>query len=263
MLTVQPHGPFLRLDMARTCAGRPLYRVSAFAIGDTLIDSGCPATARALVRFSRVRGIRTVVHTHHHEDHTGGSWRLAEDLGVRVLAPAATAQILATFDRIPLYRRAVWGRPNPVAALPIEGVVETGGLHLEAIPTPGHCDDHHCLFDRERGWLFSGDLFVHERVRYLRAEESAHAQLDALRRMLALEPELLICAHAGIIRDARGALARRIGYWEDLAGRIAALRARGSSWRETTRRLLGPEGWLTYVSGGDFSKINLVRALGR
>jgi hypothetical protein len=27
---------------------------------------------------------------------------------------------------------------------------------FEVIPTPGHCPDHVCLFEREQGWLFNG-----------------------------------------------------------------------------------------------------------
>lgn len=262
MLRVHEYGPLTRIVLARTALGRPLYTVAAYAIGELLIDSGCPATARALARFCRDRGVRLVVHTHHHEDHTGGSAHLARALGIRVIAPESTARILASFERVPLYRRLVWGRPSPVRAETMPPVLEAGGLRLLAIHTPGHCDDHHCLFDRERGWLFSGDLFVHERVRYARASENVQAQLHALRAMRALEPSLLVCAHAGVVRDAKGALSRRIAFWEELADRIATMRAGGASWKTITRTLLGAEGWLTYASLGDFSKINLVRALG-
>ncbi|RMF72490.1 MAG: MBL fold metallo-hydrolase [Acidobacteria bacterium] len=263
MLSVRRHGPITRVQLARTVAGRPLYRVSTYLVGATLIDSGPPATARALTRWAGDAGVARVVHTHHHEDHTGGSWLLRRHLDVEVYAPPATAEILRTFSRIPFYRRVVWGRPHPVAATPFAGVLEIDGMRLEAIPTPGHADDHHCLFDHARGWLFSGDLFVHPRVRYLRREEDPWQQLEGLRRVRALGPTLLVCAHAGIVRDADTALARRIEFWERLAEDARRLVAEGHSIRSATRRLLGPEGGLYLASLGDFSKRNLVAGLVR
>src|SRR5690348_10948687 len=92
-----------RLVLARTVAGRPLYLVAAYALGDTLIDSGPPATARELLAWCRQHGIRRVLHTHQHEDHVGGSWLLARELGVEVLAPAATLPVLHRPYRLPLY----------------------------------------------------------------------------------------------------------------------------------------------------------------
>ena len=59
--------------------------------------------------------------------------------------------------------------------------------------------------------------------------------------MLALEPELLICDHAGILEDAQGRLARKIQWWEDLAGKARELRDQGLPVEEIARRLLGRE----------------------
>ena len=263
MISVRHHGPLTRIVLARTLAGRPLYRVSVWMFRHTLIDSGPPATARALAGFCRRAGVERVVHTHHHEDHTGGSARLKRELGVEILAPGPTAKILADFDRVPAYRRLVWGRPRPVHATPFRGVLEGDGLRLEAIPTPGHAPDHHCLFDHAHGWLFSGDLFVHPRVRYLRREEDPWLQLEGIERVRALRPRLLLCAHAGLIREPDAALAQRAAFWKRLARDARRLRAAGYSWRRVTRELLGREGAMFLVSLGDFSKRNLVEALAR
>jgi hypothetical protein len=62
-------------------------------------------------------------------------------------------------------------------------------------------------------WFLSverDDLFIHERVRYLRVDEDARETLASLRRMQTLQPRLLICAHAGLVEDACGAIARKI-----------------------------------------------------
>ena len=154
-----------------------------------------------------------------------------------------------------------WMEPRDVTVEPLGDVVETRRYRFEVIPTPGHSPDHVCLFEREQGWLFSGDLFIHERVRYLRADENALIALASLHRVLALRPQMLICSHAGLIRDGCGAIERKIAYMEGLAEKARALREEGLSLRQVTDRLLGAERLMTHATRGDFAKINLVRSL--
>lgn len=255
------HGPVTRLHLARTLLGRPLVGVSAYRVGDLLIDTGPPATARRVVEWARTAGIERVVLTHHHEDHAGGAGPLAAELGLPVAAPALSLERLARGPRVPMYRHLVWGRPAPVRAAALGERVAVLDLSFRVIPTPGHAFDHVCLYDDERGWLIGGDLYVHERVKYLRRIEDLGLHLDSLRKIVTLEPKLLFCGHAGVVPDAAAALRRKIAYCEDLAGRARALADRGWSVARITRDLLGSEGVFTYVSRGDFSKANLVRAL--
>jgi len=261
MLETRTAGPITRLYLARTAFGRPLYTVNAYLVDGLLIDAGCPATASELVAWCRGRNVRRVVNTHHHEDHAGGDRALQRVLGLPVAAPAKAVPLLAHPRRLHLYRRIVWGQPRGVAVEPLGERVETARYCFQVIPTPGHSPDHVCLFEREQGWLFGGDLFVHERVRYLRSDEDVGEILKSLRLALALRPRLLICSHAGFVEDACGAIARKIAYWEDLAERARALRRQGFSLPEVTGRLLGPEDLMTRLSRGHFAKANLVRAL--
>ena len=261
MFRVSSHDSLTRLRMAKTLFGRPLHEVSAYAFADLLIDSGPPPTAARLVEWCRGQGVRRVILTHHHEDHIGGAAALQEELGLPVLAPALAVPILAEGLRMPLYRRAVWGTPRRFRAEPLGPVVEGEGYRLRVIPTPGHAFTHVCLFEENRHWLFSGDLYVHERVKYLRRIEDVWGHMESLRRVLALEPGLLICDHAGILENAGERLARKIRWWEELAGQARDLRDRGLSLPEISRRLLGRDGLLSYASFGDFSHENLIRAL--
>jgi glyoxylase-like metal-dependent hydrolase (beta-lactamase superfamily II) len=254
-------GPITRIHLARTVFGRPLYTVEAYLVDGLLVDTGCPGTASELVAWCRGQEVRQVVNTHHHEDHAGGDGALQQQLGLPIAAPSGAVSVLADFPRLQFYRRVVWGQPGDVTVEPLGDVVETAHYRFEVIPTPGHCPDHVCLFEREQGWLFSGDLFIHERVRYLRADEDACRTLDSLRRVLALRPRLLICSHAGLVEDGCGAIERKIAYWEGLAEQARALQRRGLSLREVTDRLLGAEDMMTRATRGHFAKINLVRSL--
>lgn len=261
MLQAAEYGPITRIHLARTALGRPLYMTGAYLLDGLLIDTGCPATARQVLAWCAGRGVRRAVNTHHHEDHSGGDALLQGVLGVEVLAAPETARILAHFPRLPLYRRLVWGQPQNVQVTSLGEVLETEHYRFEVIPTPGHCPDHICLFEPRQGWLFSGDLFVHERVRYLRADEDARATLQSLRRVLALRPRLLLCAHAGPVEDACAAIERKIAFWEHLADEAKTLRAQGLSLAAVSRRLLGPETAMTCLTGSDFAKVNLIRSL--
>ena len=261
MLETATYGPITRLHLARTVFGRPLYTVNAYLVDGLLIDTGCPATGSELVAWCRERDVRQAINTHHHEDHAGGDHALQKALGLPVAAPPEAVPILADYYRLELYRWVVWGQPRDVVVESLGDVVETEHYCFEVIPTPGHCPDHVCLFEREQGWLFGGDPFVHERVRYSRADEDVWGVLVSLRRALALRPRLLVCCHAGFVEDACGAIERKISYWEGLAEQARALRGKGFSLREVTERLLGPESLMTRITLGHFGKINLIRAL--
>ncbi len=247
--------------MARTWLGRPIYTTEAYLVDGLLVDSGCPATGARLAAWCRGQPIRQVVNTHHHEDHSGGNAVLRRELGLTVAAAPAAVPILADFPHLQFYRRLAWGQPANVTVDTLGEVVETEHYGFEVIPTPGHCPDHVCLWEPREGWLFSGDLFVRERVRYLRADEDMDKLLASLRRALALRPQLLVCSHSGLVEDACGALQRKIDFWQQMAEQVRTLHAQGLSPRQITARLSGSEGLLTFLSAGHFSKINLVREL--
>ncbi len=260
-MRVESRGPLTRLWMESRLAGREVYGVSAFLLGDTLVDSGFARWAAKLVPWARERGVRRVVHTHHHEDHVGGSAALRRELGVQVAAPPAAVALLADYYRLPFYRALVWGQPEEVEAKPLGAEVEVGGRRFQVIPTPGHAPDHVCLFQPEEGWLFTGDLYLSARSQYLRAVEDAGVILESLRRAAELEPRLVICSHAGFVERGAEALRSKIRYWEELGERAEALYRSGLGLRAISRRLLGAEGFMTWISGGAFAKYHLVASL--
>ncbi len=260
-MRIQHRGPLTRIEMVRRLAGRELYAVSAFGLGDTLIDSCFPVGADDLISWATDNKIRRVVHTHHHEDHVGSDAGLVRQLGVEVWAPAASVSLLDDFYRLPLYRRLVWGQPGNVTAKPLGRTVQIGGFDFEVIPTPGHAPDHVCLFQRDERWLFTGDLYLSTRAKYLRAVESAGRILESLRQVAALEPRLVICSHAGFVEQGAAALRRKIRYWEGLAESAEMMARQGTSVKTITRRLLGSEGFMTFISGGAFAKRHLIASL--
>lgn len=261
MLKTACRGPITRIHLARTILSRPVRTVEAYLVDGLLIESGPPATALEMARWCRRQCVHQVVNTHHHEDHSGGNTILHTSLGLPIAVPSEAVSLLRNGPRLQFYRRLVWGQPEGVRAEPLGSGVETSRYRFLVIPTPGHSTDHVCLFEPEERWLFSGDLFIHERARYLRVDEDAHQILGSLRRVLALRPQLLICSHAGFVEDGYSAIERKIAYWEQLAEEARRLRESGWSSKEITEVVLGREGLPTRLSRGHFSKRNLVNSL--
>ncbi len=261
MLQAASRGPITRIHLARTVLGRPLRIVEAYLVDGLLIETGPPATASEMVNWCREQDIRQVVNTHHHEDHSGGNRGLQTRLELPIAAPSESVALLRNPPRLESYRRLVWGQPEGTSVRPLGSSVETPSYRFRVIPTPGHSTDHVCFFEPEEGWLFSGDLFIHEHARYLRVDEDAHQILASLRRVSALRPRLLACSHAGFVDDGCSAIERKIAYWEGLAEQARILRESGSSLKEIAEALLGREGLPTHLSRGHFSKRNLLNSL--
>ena len=261
MLKLHDTGPVTRGTMARTAFGRPLFTVQIYVLDGWLVDCGPPATGGEIVRFARERNLRGVMNTHQHEDHAGGDAALQRALGWVPRAPTLTVPFLADPPRLQFYRWMIWGQPAPVRAEPQSERFEIGRYGLHIIPTPGHCPDHACLLEPNEGWLFSGDLYIGERVKYLRADEDAGLTLDSLRRVLGLDFNLMFCSHAGLVKDGKAALRRKIDFWENVQGRARDLHRAGHLLESIRDQVLGPEGRMTPITRGHFSKLNLVRSL--
>jgi glyoxylase-like metal-dependent hydrolase (beta-lactamase superfamily II) len=95
---------------------------------------------------------------------------------------------------------------------PIAQEVETPHYSFEVVPTPGHSEDHLCLFERKNRWLFTGDLYLASYLRYLRDDENIYEIMNSLRKLIDLHPALLFCNHRGFIADGEKQLAKKLSF---------------------------------------------------
>ncbi len=247
--------------MARAFLGRALYWTGVYFVDGLLVDTGPPNIQREVRRLFRELPVRQCVTTHHHEDHSGNHDLLRALLHVTPLAQRAGVARLAEPDMQPqLYRRAAWGVPAPARAEPVGEWLETPNFRFRVIPTPGHAEDHIALYEPDRGWLFSGDLYLASRLRYLRADEDIYAMLDSLRRVLALEPGTLFCQHRGCVEDGAAKLRAKLDFLTGLRDRVLELHRRGWNQREIVRALPGSDWFWRFCTQDHFSKLNFVRA---
>jgi glyoxylase-like metal-dependent hydrolase (beta-lactamase superfamily II) len=232
-----------------------------YRLGSTVIDTGPPNQWRAVRRFLVEREVRRVVVTHHHEDHSGNLAPIRRTLESKIYSPSAGVAPLRDGFVLRLYQKVIWGRPDRVQSEALPDEIEIGhGRALRAIPSPGHSTDMTCYLEAQRGWLFTGDLFISQGSRYLRADEDMREQIESLRRILALDFETVFCSHRGVVRSGKKAIRGKLDFLESLCERVRQLRNEGWSSGQITRSLLGREDWLSWMTGFHFSKRNLIRA---
>jgi metallo-beta-lactamase class B len=113
--------------------------------GAVLIDTGVPESAESVLRNIEAAGVapadvEVILTTHAHLDHVGAIARLKQATGARVLASAASKQLLERGGKADLH----FGDTLPYPPVVVDGVIEDGDivrvgpLELVAHATPAH-----------------------------------------------------------------------------------------------------------------------------
>lgn len=111
------------------------------------------------------------------------------------------------------------------------------------------------------GWLFAGDLFLGERIKFFRQDEDLAAQIASLRRVLTLDFDALFCAHNPVLHGGRRRLAGKLQFLEDFRGRVGELKRAGLSLRQAIRRLAtGSDRRARWLTLGNASFAHMVRS---
>jgi glyoxylase-like metal-dependent hydrolase (beta-lactamase superfamily II) len=190
---------------------------SAPVVGDALASLGVGADDLA-----------TIVVTHIHLDHAGGTGDLAQMFpSAEVVVHELGARHLADPSRLMASARMVWGSeldglfgtlaPTPqerIRAVDQIGVVDLGGgRRLESHYSPGHARHHVGLVDTVSGDLYVGDaagLYIREtgdmRPATPPPDFDLEVALESLRMFAALQPTRLLFSHFGPVTAVDQAL---------------------------------------------------------
>lgn len=205
--------------------------------------------------------VHHILLTHHHEDHSGNAAAFQKQTGARVVGHARTAAKLEKGYRILPYQHLIWGRTAPVLMEPITGPIESDQYVLTPVETPGHSKDHLVFFEKNRGWLFSGDLFIGEKIKFFRSDEDIAEQIDSLEKVLKLDFEALFCAHNPCPENGKRFLAHKLDFLVALKQKVLALHGQGYPAREIIRRLdPGADRKVKWITMGNASFANMVRS---
>lgn len=233
-----------------------------FRIGNTVIDTGPPNMWRKVKRFLSEKDIHQLLITHHHEDHCGNLARIKKLGEPQILAHEAGLPLLAQSYSIPFYRWLVWGRPRlKIEAQPVPELISVNkDFHLQPINTPGHSSDMTCYLEPNRGWVFTGDLYIAAKPKYSRTAEDPNLEIESLRHLLTYDFETVFCSHRGILENGRQAISNKLNYLLALREQVRHYRKVGDSIKDICRRFMGKEEFLYYFSFGDYAKANFIRA---
>jgi glyoxylase-like metal-dependent hydrolase (beta-lactamase superfamily II) len=200
-----------------------------------LVETGTALSADQVVAGLTALGIgaddlATIVVTHIHLDHAGGTGDLAEAYPrARVVVHERGARHLATPERLVASARRVFGpamdrlfgdlRPTPAERLDVLGEVGTvdlgDGRRLDAFHNPGHASHHVGLLDSDTGDLYTGDaagVYVPQTADVRPAtpppDFDLELALSSLDRMRAAGPSRLLFSHFGPVDDVATTLDR-------------------------------------------------------
>lgn len=260
MFEIKNYREISRIMMGSEINGRVYYSVAAYLVDDLLIDTGCHNTRWELVDYLTDKEVSLAVNTHHHIDHIGGNKVIMDRLKVPVSAPGDSVPIIAGKQDIFFYQEDLWGCPEPCLVNALGDTISTAHYTLDVVHTSGHSPDHVVFFLREKGWLFTGDEFLTEKPNSARKNEDNRLILKALKRMLALEPSLLITSSGKMHENASDILRQNISYLEEIRDRILNMKNKGLSIREIVFKLFGGETRLKEFTGGQFCRENFVRS---
>jgi glyoxylase-like metal-dependent hydrolase (beta-lactamase superfamily II) len=256
--------PVTRFDLARSLPGTFRYWTTAYLVGDTLIDSGCAHCAGELLESLAEKQLAQIINTHTHEDHIGANGILQDrNKGLKIRThPKALAVLADPRHEQPLhpYRRIFWGWPDPSLAHAVTDgeIIESGAYRFQVIYTPGHSADHICLHEAERGWLFSGDLFVGGQERALRQGYDIWQIIQSLKKIAQLPLRCLFPGAARVRENPGDELHAKITYLEELGGQVLDLYHRGWDVPAITRKLCGAPMTIEWITLGHFSRKHLV-----
>lgn len=255
-------GPVTGYEFGWSPIGRPLMTAYIYRFGSVLIDTAFSHVRKDILNSLEPDPPGVVFLTHYHEDHSGNAAAVSDRFSVPVYGHRLTAQKLEKKYRIFPYQHLIWGATDPVAITPFDGKWENKGISLVPVHAPGHSKDHTVYLETENGWLFSGDLYLGDRIRYFRSDEKIEDQITSIKKVLSLDFDALFCGHNPRPENGKTFLARKLDFLEDFYGRVAALAQKGMDEKEIMRTLnLSEDRLILMLCFGNVSMKQMVRSV--
>ncbi|WXG39230.1 MAG: MBL fold metallo-hydrolase [Candidatus Freyarchaeum deiterrae] len=263
MIEINHFEEVTQIKLSQEMNGKPLYWAAVYLVDGLQIDTGPEHTAEELVNFLKGQNVKFAVNTHHHEDYIGANHLLQQRLGIQIYAHPKAVPLINQVPKLLQYQEMVWGYPEPTKVLPSPDKIDTEHFHFNIVETPGHSAGHIAVVEQEKGWCFTGDLFVTEKPKAFRPQEDILEIIRSMRKLVELPTDRLILftGIGRIVDNGRAALRSCADYLEDLSRKIKNLAKKGLSVTAIREQLIGEDSSLAPLTEGDFSAENLIRSV--
>jgi len=246
--------------------GKPKMFVYSFLIDEMLIDTGQPRIRNDFLAALKKETLQKILVTHHHEDHSGNIEAIKRLKNIEAYASPLCCDILKNPPKVEPARWVTWGQMPKAQLLPLhqnQPFITPNGLYsFEVLGTPGHAIDQISLYESNRGWLFSGDLFVHDYVKMFMRDENIADQITSIQKLLELDFEVLFCNHQPVFSNPKPRLQNKLQFLQDFYGKIEVVYQKGfTSPKEVMKVLeLKEYHFMQAFSFGQLSRVNMVKS---
>ena len=242
--------------------GKPSLFAIIYYVDGLLIDTGQRSMQKAILEKTSDLPVQQMLITHHHEDHSGNIRELRDQFNCKAYASEKCCELMKDPPSISFAQYMVWSsRPACHDLTPISGSIQTENYEFQLIPIPGHAEDMVALYEPERRWLFSADLFINGYISYFLKNESIVDQINSIKRILELDFKVLLCSHNPRIHDGREKLQEKLNYLEDFHSRVSQEYQKGNSASRIMKNLkLNENTYIRLFSHGQLSMMNMVRS---
>ncbi len=235
--------------------------VFVYFVDGLLVDTGPGSLGKESKLFFQDHEINQVVLTHIHEDHCGMAPWLQENIAVPIFLHKDSIDVAAKKAPLPLYRQRLWGERLPFYPQGMPDEIRTPNHRFQPIDTLGHCANHVVLHEKEKGWLFTGDVFVSIKQHVAFREENLGQMIESLKKLLQLDFDTLFCAHSGVITDGYRLMEEKLEFLVELQEQVRVLEAQGLTPRQIDLKLFPIKHPMTDYSGGEGTSYHMVETL--
>lgn len=244
--------------------GNNVQTVYAFVVGDILIDTAQSHNRENILKIAREHHISKIILTHHHEDHSGNVAYLMQTLNIDAFAHPKAVKLLKKGLQLSPLAKILSGDVAKADLKPLleNEVIVTKDYTLQPIYTPGHCDDHYCYYEANKGWLFSGDLYIADKIKYFAYFESLLTQIQSLKKLIALDFDVLFCSHNPKTKGGKQHLINKLHFLENFAGEVEVYYHQGYGVKQIFDKMGMKENYTNkYLTLGRFCAENMVRSV--
>ncbi len=254
------YGDVSSWELGVSFIGKPLMTSIFYMLDGLVIDTGIAHMRKDVLGLLEDRKPQKVLLTHCHEDHSANALAIQDRFKVDVLGHPYTVVKMARKQIILPYQRLLWGKSQRLEMVEVPAIIESNQYRLQPIPTPGHSKDHTVYLEEENGWLFSGDLYLADKIKYFRADENIYDQLCSLKNILTFEFDTLFCGHNPQTENVKQKLQTKLDYLENFVGEIQGLLDNGMLEKEIIEARDRKDDWMIKrFTMGNMSFANMVQ----